>query len=356
MDHDSTHGEARHRRAGWTLIEVLTVVSITGLLVALLLPAVQAAREAARRARCTSNLRQIALASQSYHDAFGALPMGTPMARYPIWDYDEGHGIFVAMLPQLDQQPIFDAVNFETSIHTLSNWTIRTLAPSVLWCPSDPLISRTVTIEGPGSHDVPSGQDVVTYASYAGCAGTWYLHPMSYTEPAIARIPTLGSRCNGAFFLRSAVRFASFRDGLSNTLLLGEHDQTILGRPTEDEWHWWYNGYFYATLFDTFYPINPRSKLATNPATRTYPNAYTAAASSQHPGGANFAFADGSVRFLRDTIDSWPFDPGTGRPLGVVGDFDVPYTLLNGTRLGVYQSLSTRNGGEIVAADSNGIR
>src|SRR5438874_13217629 len=102
------------RCRGFTLIELLVVIAIIGVLIALLLPAVQAAREAARRVHCTNNLKQIALALHNYADVNGVLPMGS-MAQ--TCEFVPGlcvsHGPFVAMLPQLEQQPLFNAVNFE---------------------------------------------------------------------------------------------------------------------------------------------------------------------------------------------------------------------------------------------------
>ena len=98
--------------------------------------------------------------------------------------------------------------------------------------------------------------------------------------------------------------------------------------------------------------MNPQRKLTAGSTSVDASNAYVEAASSFHPGGANFAFADGSVKFLKDTIDTWPFDQGTGLPIGVTGDPGTPYTLAPGRRFGVYQALSTRNGGEVISADA----
>src|SRR6516225_3007911 len=101
-----------HLRRGFTLIEVLVVIAIIGLLIALLLPAVQAAREAARRAQCTNNLKQIALAAHNYHDQNGGFPMGNPFATFPGLWRGTGQSVFISMLPQLEQAPLFNSYNF----------------------------------------------------------------------------------------------------------------------------------------------------------------------------------------------------------------------------------------------------
>src|SRR5262249_19109465 len=101
------------------------------------------------------------------------------------------------------------------------------------------------------------------------------------------------------------------------------------------------------TVFATFYPINPHKKFGN--ADGGIP--VIVGASSFHPGGANFAFLDGSVRFLKETIETWPADPATGRPLGGTWDF-LSIKLAPGVRFGVYQALSTRAGGEVLSADA----
>ena len=138
---------------GFTLIELLVVISIIGILIALLLPAVQAAREAARRAQCVNNLKQLALAAHNYESANGCFPMGTPVkvATFSAgWiqagDYDYGHSLFVAMLPQLEQSALYNAVNFSVNIDLPQNMTIQRSQINSLLCPSDSAASQIDTL------------------------------------------------------------------------------------------------------------------------------------------------------------------------------------------------------------------
>jgi prepilin-type processing-associated H-X9-DG protein len=296
-------------------------------------------------------LKQLALALHGYHGVHGVLPAGTPLQQYPKFGFREGHSIFVATLPQLERQSLYNTVNFELNIYVISNQTVHNHAFATLWCPSDPSASVSMRLED-GFLDIPAGQHVVSYSSYGGCAGTWYNHPMGYSERHIARIPSLKAGANGAFFVRSALRLSQFTDGLSSTLFLGERNRQILSYDEARNWYWWYTGYFFANLFDAYYPINPRPGIVTPYASISLPNVYTEAASSAHGGGANFAFADGSVRFIKESIDTWSSDHVTAKPVGVIGDYSTPYTLDAGTRTGVYQALATRNGGEVIDSAS----
>jgi prepilin-type processing-associated H-X9-DG protein len=118
--------------------------------------------------------------------------------------------------------------------------------------------------------------------------------------------------------------------------------------------HWWASGSYGDSQFCTLFPMNPQrrtSAIAGN-GSDSRKAAYITGASSLHPGGCNFAFVDGSVRFLKDTIETWPYDQASGLPTGLTFDPAGPYQMAPGTRPGVYQSLSTRSGGEVVGADA----
>jgi prepilin-type N-terminal cleavage/methylation domain-containing protein/prepilin-type processing-associated H-X9-DG protein len=351
MNRLSRPGRSSH---GFTLIELLVVIAIIAVLIALLLPAVQAAREAARRSQCINNLKQLALAAANYESTYGAFPMGTPFYHFNDIGVNDGHSVFVALLAQYEQQTLFNAANFSTNIYMSPNSTVQATGLSTLWCPSDPLAAQKKVPDYAYS-DIPYGQNFVNYTSYAGSAGVFYIHPANYDDAAVASVPTLTAQCNGLIYVGSAVRIASITDGTSNTMVFGERGHSFLSNETADDWHWWFDGYFADTMFITLYPVNPFRKLKTGGTSGFLSNAYVFAASSLHPGGANFAFCDGSVRFIKDSISTMPFDPATGRPNGITGDYlyySTPFTIAPGTQFGVYQALSTRNGGEVISADS----
>jgi prepilin-type N-terminal cleavage/methylation domain-containing protein/prepilin-type processing-associated H-X9-DG protein len=355
--------DSRSPARGFTLIELLVVISIIAVLIALLLPAVQAAREAARRAQCSNNLKQLGLAAHNYVDSNGTFPMGYPLYVFPLRDpteYSNNHSPFVALLPQMDQQPLFNAVNFPANIGDEANATIQATALNTLWCPSDPRVSQTDTMEGWGNGSPPM---TVTHSSYAGCSGFWF-HATEQinTTPSLA---TLVAQDNGVFRVNSVSTMAAIGDGTSNTFLFGERALSTLNTANALHWHWWWNGYYGETLFWTMSPLNPAGKIRDNQSADPDPSphssflqdAYICSASSRHPGGANFAMADGSARFIKDSINSWAIDPVTGIPRGLTdgnGQFDgtTLYTLAPGTQPGVYQALSSRNGSEVTSADS----
>jgi prepilin-type N-terminal cleavage/methylation domain-containing protein/prepilin-type processing-associated H-X9-DG protein len=344
------------RRRGFTLIELLVVIFVIGALIALLLPAVQSAREAARRAQCVNNLKQLALALHGFHDANGALPLG-PLMDYGDGTYDPKAGIFVLLLPQLEQQAMYNAVNLtrnDTIFRVPENDTVEGFGLATLWCPSDPDVA-TPRLRFSLDTDFPPPHTIkVCYTSYAGSHGPWFVGygPFYWFSGLVFDVP-------------EPVRLANVTDGLSNTIALGEHAHGRVwqakGFPpvlTPDTWHWWASGDYFDTRFTTMYPINSTGG---TDWIGGWPRVISAAG-SYHPGGSNFAMLDGSVRFLKETIDTWPIDgPGppasSGLPAGL--DADAWY-YSNGQnlvttppfRVGVYQALSTCAGGEVVGADA----
>jgi prepilin-type processing-associated H-X9-DG protein len=159
------------------------------------------------------------------------------------------------------------------------------------------------------------------------------------------------------------VPIAGITDGTSNTMAFAERAHGKLNASDQISWNWWTSGNNGDTIFTTLWPMNPFTKTALYgplPSTGGC-DSYVASASSFHPGGANFAFMDGSVKFLKDSIDSWAIDPAStppGMPVGVTREpSGAPpmhriWSVNPGAKVGVYQALSTRNGSEVISADA----
>ena len=292
------------KRRAFTLVELLVVIAIIGILVALLLPAVQAAREAARRMSCTNNLAQLILAVHSYEMAHEAFPPGTVDAKGPIINTGKGyhHNWIVRVLPYIEETTTYNAIDQSVSVYHKNNVAANQIGMRLLSCPSS-----------------PSG------TSYGACH--------NHLEAPIDVTNT------GVFHLNNAVKAAEVTDGLTHTLFLGEMtDGGMLG---------WMSG-TNSTLRNTGLPPNapvgpmlapvgpapaaapltigeaaaealgaeqPLSETIGQPAAG--PNAAAGGAlpvggfSSVHPAGANFAFGDGHIRFITETIS-----PRTFRQMG----------------------------------------
>jgi prepilin-type N-terminal cleavage/methylation domain-containing protein/prepilin-type processing-associated H-X9-DG protein len=370
---------SRAVRRGFTLIELLVVLTIIAILVGLLLPAVQSAREAARRAQCVNNLKQLALALQNYETAYGTLAMGRWMQLMP---QGPGRGNFcgggssplLALMPFLEQKAVYDSYNSQIAVYCVQNATVESFGIGSLWCPSDGSIVGLrhdfAASEGAGFDDTAF---TTTYSSYAGNMGMWAYFP-DKTDPYY---PTKLGQMNGVFThlgypswagqvngvrnpgSMAPVRLANITDGTSTTLAFGERAHGRLSRDGGDFadfywWNFWASCAYGDTLFTTFYPINPWKSLGNVEVPGdASPNAtaYVLATSSFHPGGANFAFVDGSVRFLRDSIATWSYDPLTGVPTDVTLNGQGLFVPGPGS-VKVYQALSTRNGGEMTGGDS----
>jgi prepilin-type N-terminal cleavage/methylation domain-containing protein/prepilin-type processing-associated H-X9-DG protein len=366
------HDTTRSERSGFTLIELLVVIAIIAVLISLLLPAVQSAREAARRAQCTNNLKQIGLGVHNYISANDVFPWGCfrqhNLAAPTGYPYTSG-GSFVPLLPQMEQGQVFNAINFNYNIFGAGNTTVTATSLNYLHCPSDPSIENKVFMAG-GSVD--GGDMTMCYSSYGGNAGTWFELPrFSWPQPSFTQainnqngvIIYIGYDnpliINGTTYTglnRSCLRLAAVTDGTSNTFMYSERAHGMLNAQDQICWNWWCSGNFGDTSFCTMYPINPFRKdpnAGTIGTVGGTSDTFVSAASSFHPGGANFLFCDGSVRFIKDTINTWVINPATNLPNGVSLDASgFVYVMAPGTRLGTYQQLSTAAGGEVVSADA----
>jgi prepilin-type processing-associated H-X9-DG protein len=327
---------------GLTLVETVIVIGTLGILIALLLPAIQAAREAARRSQCAFNLRAIALATASYADVWGTLPSGVQFT----FDFSTASQ-HVAILPFLERSVLFNAVNFDWVIWSPANTTVMGTRLQVYQCPSDPMASLTDVYRGdlffePGHEFFYYGPFDVAYTSYAGNAGTWFHH---------SRDPARLGQCNGLFYRESATRLAEITDGMSNTICYAESAVSLLTDDTERivEGSQWAGGWYGSTTFTSFYPLNPQGKVQDEYGDGLC-RAFVGAASSMHPDGANVAFADGSVKFIKDSIDSWDVEPLTATPRGVTRDGFGLFHLAPTTSFHVWQALTTRAYNEVVSA------
>jgi len=301
--------DARYRRRGFTLVELLVVIAIIGVLVSLLLPAVQAAREAARRTQCISQLKQIGLAVQNFHGAKNLIPDSHTFhtdGRNSYLGHLSGRGWITITLPFLEQQARYDQLEPYFKGHFPSNTGINHVdltnvvnqpVPGFR-CPSDPTASEPSSTE---QFQWPNREVAVT--NYKGVIGNNRMGNVGTGTPDCHR----SDNCDGFFWRFSflkPLRFKDITDGLSNTFLVGED----LPRYNFHSALYYGNGDYDSTHF----PLNVKP----NPPTPfDWPLAFTFR--SDHVGGANFALCDGSVKFITDGID-----------------YDT------------YRFLSTRNGGE----------
>jgi prepilin-type N-terminal cleavage/methylation domain-containing protein len=322
-------GFTRPGRRGFTLIELLVVIAIIAILIGLLLPAVQKVREAAARARCQNNLKQLALACHNYHDANNRLPPGgvfNPGDLVPLSQekYNQG-GWTVYVLPFMEQENLYLkipnlTVRFRNSIpEAIAAGLIPSKLP-FLRCPSDPdlldkPLSNYVGSQGPQcwhiSHAERCGAAHDINQKYCNGTSTHTpatLSPLTYPGYAASAnhgVTTDANQVRGLFGTYGPkITFASASDGTSNTLLLGE---TLPSQSLSREGHW--AGAGPGRVLSTIIPLNYYTDYiepdgCTAAPLRFYANGNVASGfKSRHPGGVLFAFADGSIHFLRDSID-----------------------------------------------------
>ncbi len=310
----------RCSRSAFTLVELLVVIAIIGVLVALLLPAVQAAREAARRSECSNNIRQIVLGLANYENARRVFPpgrMGSDCSDYssqgapaptsgPFMKSDQQRPAtsgFVMILPQIEQQSVYDQIGFEGGAISPSNCGLG--ASGAGWTdliPNWPELQRTrpSTFVCPSSVDRPLNGDWAT-SSYAFSTGS--VGPSVGTGSA-AKVN------NGMFIYINAHTVADCLDGLSNTFFVGE---VIDSHTSDGRNRWMVAGRHRDSLRSTQNPLN------TPTGQGIVHGGNNSAFASRHPGGGNFGLGDGSVRFISETID-----------------------------LAIYRALSTRAGSEVI--------
>ncbi|PQO43072.1 DUF1559 domain-containing protein [Blastopirellula marina] len=289
-------------RHGFTLVELLVVIAIIGVLIALLLPAVQQAREAARRMQCTNNMKQLGLAIHNYHDVLGCVPVIGSLGGSPVSAPERS--AFVALLPYLEQGNLEDQYNYNQPWHHADNLPIAAQVPETLVCPSAP---------GGGEQTIAG----TATSCYAYCYAPFNA-AQQYNAPGKA-----------FFQYNDKIAFRDVTDGLTNTICLFES----AGRA-----HWWvknqqqpggastptlYSGYgtsygeereaWTSHVLGTYFApvlVTPAATAGAEPTvtlfagsevmnvTNLYSGPY-----SFHPGGINILLGDGSVRFIPDTIN-----------------------------------------------------
>jgi prepilin-type N-terminal cleavage/methylation domain-containing protein len=299
------------RRSGFTLIELLVVIAIISVLIALLLPAVQAAREAARRAGCQDNLKQIGLAMHNYHSINNSFPIG--YVAWPNTDLNvtsPGWSWATAILPMIEQAPLYGAANLNLPVEDPTNLTIRLTALGVYTCPTDRFAGPFTVTDSNGNPIAQSWSK-----SYAACFGR---------DVNIAKSPTGG---NGIFMCNLSWSVKDITDGTSQTIMVGERACILTKTP----WP--------GSINNGVCVISPGSP-STSTAIKTAPveplaRADTGGGTSDnlffdpddfytpHPAGIYFLMADGSTKFIKSSISP-----------------------------SVYGDLASRNYGEILSADS----
>jgi prepilin-type N-terminal cleavage/methylation domain-containing protein/prepilin-type processing-associated H-X9-DG protein len=328
-----------HQRRGFTLIELLVVIAIIAVLIALLLPAVQAAREAARRAQCINNLKQIGIAMHNYHDVIGSLPPG-----FRAGSVDGTWQMFV--LPYLEGNPTYNSYNMygryllpdgtknpDGSLRYggAAQTTVTGSRFNVLTCPSDsPQKIGLITEHNYAVNFGNAGMFQELTTAYNGAAsptpagsyygGVWLGAPFSDAE--ISFYPSRARTYN----------LSTITDGTSNTLMAAE---VIQSTDTSFRGYTWWGD---ASVFETWLAPNsplpdmlqgycstifPQIAVPNPPCANTSVQGPTYASRSRHPGGVNTLFCDGSVKFIKNTIN-----------------------------LSTWRALSTSQGNEVISADA----
>lgn len=319
-------------RSAFTLIELLVVISIVGVLTALVTAAVQNARESARRAQCINNFRQIGIALQNYHAAMNVLPSGYSTRLIPGGFIEVGGnwGWGTMALPQMEMTPLFNNINFSRNVEHPESQTARRISISAYLCPSSDEFGPVTVKRWPFKDDLFI--DDLAPANYIASAGTRSLghSPVSMDHTIFTR----DSEEDGVMYCNSSISLSAITDGASSTFLCGERSRNLAD----------------AAWIGTIRP-KAISYICNRPGNITqecvssnilvmghtgpengggfavwvdrpnYPASGADGYWSRHPGGCNFLYCDGSVRFVKDSID-----PRTFHALGTRSGGDVVST------------------------------
>ena len=337
------------KRPGFTLIELLVVIAIIAVLIALLLPAVQSAREAARRIQCVNNLKQIGLALHNYHDRNNTFPpaaISKGGSDASQWYLGTWWGWLALSLPGMEQTPLYNSCNFSLDNFAPANTTVSLTIVSSFLCPSDTAGVLFTNLQG-----VTMGPGGANFGNVYTGAVSNYVGSWGDTRTGNPAWDQLSGDSGGGYFSDTnfgcnntyrgifgdcsdaqGTSISSCTDGTSNTLLTGENSPSYNGALA------WVNGD--GTYASTVVPLNwftylKDNQVDTDGSTCSFGllnslsgphcfrnQTYNYGFKSKHPGGANFGFADGSVKFLKQSINPR-----------------------------VYNALGSRAGGEVVSAD-----
>jgi prepilin-type N-terminal cleavage/methylation domain-containing protein/prepilin-type processing-associated H-X9-DG protein len=303
---------------GFTLIELLVVLAIIGVLVALLLPAVQAAREAARRVQCINNLKQIGIAIHSHQARREVMPPGFSLSNPWNDEITPGFGWAFFLLPDLEQTALYNAANLSLFLTHESQQTVIATSLSTFLCPSEGDLGP---ISAGANAPVIMGGERMAVGQYVASAGyldlrAWYAPSSGGKRPDIRSV-AIGS---GAFYLDSKISTRDILDGSSQTFMIGERsravsDATWVGVPALGGDLCTKAGWPTQTCLSSMFLALSRTGPAPDIFGGDIPPAGTINTrgggpdgfSSRHPGGSNFVLCDGSVRFVKESISHQVF-------------------------------------------------